>query len=209
MTNEELCTLAQQGDSNARNLLIEQNIRFIRKISYETWSAQPAINRALGMEPEDFRIECMVAMDRCVDSFDPRSGKFLTYAAAVMRNAMLDYIQSHYASFEAKRLSEMVSPKELNVIENSGKPFFLADPLKQLPEPILLRKEKFEEVHTALEHIEPRERKYLEYRFGFEDDTEHPMTETAVHFRLSESRAKSMEKLALDNVRLELPWWYG
>ncbi len=32
--------------------------------------------------------------------------------------------------------------------------------------------------------------------------------ETVKHFHLSESRAKSMEKLALDNFWLELPWWY-
>ena len=37
---------------------------------------------------------------------------------------------------------------------------------------------------------------------------EHPLTETAEHFFLSESRAKSTEKLALDNVWLELPWWF-
>ena len=38
--------------------------------------------------------------------------------------------------------------------------------------------------------------------------TEHPLTETARHFNLSESRAKKVEALALDNVWLELPWWY-
>ena len=49
---------------------------------------------------------------------------------------------------------------------------------------------------------------YLWYRFGFEDDVYHPLNETAKHFHLSESRAKSTEALALDNVWLELPWWY-
>jgi RNA polymerase primary sigma factor/RNA polymerase sporulation-specific sigma factor len=37
---------------------------------------------------------------------------------------------------------------------------------------------------------------------------EHPLNETAQHFHLSESRAKSTEKLALDHVRMELPWRY-
>lgn len=36
----------------------------------------------------------------------------------------------------------------------------------------------------------------------------YPLKEIAKHFRLSESRAKSTEKLALDNVWLELPRWY-
>ena len=65
-----------------------------------------------------------------------------------------------------------------------------------------------EEIHTALQRIERRERAYRWYRFGFEDDIYHPLNETAEHFHLSESRARSTEALALDNVWLELPWWY-
>ena len=60
----------------------------------------------------------------------------------------------------------------------------------------------------GVDMIEDREERYLRYRFGFDDDMEHPLTETAKHFRLSESRAKKTEALALDNVWLELPWWY-
>lgn len=56
--------------------------------------------------------------------------------------------------------------------------------------------------------IEKRDEQYLRYRFGFDDDIEHPLTETAQHFNLSESRAKKTEALAFDNVWLELPWWY-
>ncbi len=40
-----------------------------------------------------------------------------------------------------------------------------------------------------------------------DEDIERPMTETARHFHLTESRAKSMEKQALDDVWLELSWW--
>ena len=71
-----------------------------------------------------------------------------------------------------------------------------------------MAKETHEEIHTALQRIDRRERVYLWYRFGFEDDMEHPLNETAKHFHLSESRARSTEALALDNVWLELPWWY-
>ena len=56
--------------------------------------------------------------------------------------------------------------------------------------------------------IEDREEQYLRYRFGFDDDVEHPLTETAKHFHLSESRARKTEVQALDDVWLELPWWY-
>ena len=57
--------------------------------------------------------------------------------------------------------------------------------------------------------ISTRERTYLWYRFGFPDEPQNKtIKDTASHFHLSESRAKSTEAAALDNIRLELPWWY-
>ena len=84
----------------------------------------------------------------------------------------------------------------------------IADSRVQNPEQIYIAKETHEEIHTALQMIEAREKAYLWYRFGFADDLLHPRNESADHFHLSESRAKSTEKLALDNFWLELPWWY-
>ncbi len=93
--------------------------------------------------------------------------------------------------------------------ENASKHEVYADPTQRNPEQIYLEKERDEDVHTALERINVRESAYLGYRFGFDEaDVERPMTETARYFHLSTSRAKSMEKQALDNVWLELPWWY-
>ena len=31
MTNEQLCALAKQGDADVQNLLIEKNLRFVKK----------------------------------------------------------------------------------------------------------------------------------------------------------------------------------
>lgn len=145
----------------------------------------------------------------CIDSYKPKSGNlFLTYAASAIRNAMIDYIRSQNVSFEAKNLSHIISLDELAKDEVRCKRTFTADPTRQTPEQIYLAKERIADIHHALYMIENREEQYLRYRFGFEDDVEHPTTETAKHFHLSNSRAKKIEKLALDNVWLELPWWY-
>ena len=92
--------------------------------------------------------------------------------------------------------------------EVRSKHSFIADPTLQTPEQIYLAQERYDDLHYALDMIENREKQYLRYRFGFDDDTEHPLTETAKHFNLSVSRAKKTEAQALDNVWLELPWWY-
>ena len=207
MTNEHLCALARQGDADAQNLLIENNLRFIKKTAYEVWSAQAELNRSLRISLDDLAQEGSLGLFGCIDSYNPDSGNlFLTYAAPAIRNAMIDYIRSQNVSFEAKNLNNIISLDELAKDEVQSKHNFITDPTKQTPEQIYLAQERHDDIHRALEMIEAREERYLRYRF--DDDTEHPLAETAKHFNLSVSRAKKTEAQALDNVWLELPWWY-
>lgn len=209
MTNEQLCALAKQGDADAQNLLIENNLRFIKKTAYEVWSAQAELNQSLQISLDDLVQEGSLGLLGCIDSYNPDSGNlFLTYAASAIRNVMIDYIRSQNVSFEAKNLNNIISLDELAKDEVRSKHSFIADPTRQTPEQIYLAQERIDDLHHALYMIEDREEQYLRYRFGFDDDIEHPLTETARHFHLSESRAKKTEALALDNVWLELPWWY-
>ena len=207
ITNEQLCALAKRGDADAQNLLIENNLRFIKKTAYEVWSAQAELNRSLQISLDDLVQEGSLGLLGCIDSYNPNSGNlFLTYAASAIRNAMIDYIRSQNVSFEAKNLNNIISLDELAKDEVQSKHNFIADPTKQTPEQIYLAQERHDDIHRALEMIEAREERYLRYRF--DDDTEHPLAETAKHFNLSVSRAKKTEAQALDNVWLELPWWY-
>ena len=209
ITNEQLCALAKRGDADAQNLLIENNLRFIKKATYEVWSAQAELNRSLQISLDDLVQEGSLGLLGCIDSYNPNSGNlFLTYAAPAIRNAMIDYIRSQNVPFEAKNLNSIVSLDELAKDEVRSKQSFIADPTLQTPEQIYLAEERYDDLHHALDMIENREKQYLRYRFGFDDDTEHPLAETAKHFNLSVSRAKKTEAQALDNVWLELPWWF-
>lgn len=192
----------------AQNLLIENNLRFIKKTAYEARSAQAELNRSLRISLDDLAQESSLGLLGCIDSYNPDSGNlFLTYAAPAIRNAMIDYIRSQNVSFEAKNLNSIISLDELTKDEVRSKHNFIADPTKQTPEQIYLAQERHDDIHRALEMIEAREKRYLRYRFGFmmkgasaDGDGEA--------FHLSESRAKKTEAQALDNVWLELPWWY-
>jgi len=53
-----------------------------------------------------------------------------------------------------------------------------------------------------------REQTYLLYRYGFTDGEEHPLIGTAIYFHLTKGRAKKTEEQAMDNLWLELPWWF-
>ncbi|MGI6025798.1 MAG: sigma-70 family RNA polymerase sigma factor [Candidatus Scatomorpha sp.] len=199
LSNEELCVSARRGDASARNELVENNMGFIRKTAHELWSSQRELNAALLLDREDLEQEGAFGLLRCVDTFDPESGgKFLSYAAPAVRNTMLDSIRERSRAFEAQNIGSRIS-LESAALYGTGK----------TPEQLYLERESFEELHAALGRIEPRERGYIEYRFGFDDeDTERTLTQTARHFHLSESRARATERQALDDVRLELPWWY-
>ena len=198
-SNEELCASARLGDAGARNELVGNNLGFIRKTANELWSSQRELNSALLLDREDLEQEGALGLLQCVDTFDPESGgKFLSYAAPAVRNAMLDSIRERSRTFEAQNIGSRIS-LESAALYGTGK----------TPEQLYLERESFEELHAALGRIEPRARGYIEYRFGFDDeDTERTLTQTARHFHLSESRARATERQALDDVRLELPWWY-
>ena len=198
-SNEELCASARLGDAGARNELVENNLGFIRKTANELWNSQRELNTDLLLDREDLEQEGALGLLRCVDTFDPESGgKFLSYAAPAVRNAMLYSIRERSRTFEAQNIGSRIS-LESAAFYGTGK----------TPEQLYLERESFEELHAALGRIEPRQRGYIEYRFGFDDeDTERTLTQTARHFHLSESRARATERQALDDVRLELPWWY-
>ena len=205
MNNEQLCALVRQGDKGAKSHLLESNLPFVRKLAYEVWSAHNELSQSLGIEVDDLAQEGSLGLLRCMDSYDPSSGvQFLSYAAPAIRNAMFDTIRRQYAAFEGRYLNETISLDESGWDDDRTRRDFIPDSSATNPEQLYLAKETHNELHGALCRIERRERAYLWYRYGFEDDMEHPLTETARHFHLSESRAKATEKTALAHMRKEL-----
>lgn len=106
-------------------------------------------------------------------------------------------------AFQKIRLDEVL-PGEERMLRIEA----IADPIAKPPEKILIEQETLRELYEALDRIEEREQAYLLYRYGFTDDAEHTMIGTAIHFNLRESRAKKLEETAMDNLWLELPWWF-
>ena len=64
------------------------------------------------------------------------------------------------------------------------------------------------ELYSGLQRLNDREQTYLLYRYGFTDGEEHPLIGTAIYFHLTKGRAKKTEEQAMDNLWLELPWWF-
>jgi len=215
-SNEQLCALAQEGDFIARNLLLENNQSFIHMTTRKLYR-EMALTDQLGIQYDDLFQEGSIGLLNAIDRFDSDKGtKFLTYAAPTIRNAMIDLIRAAFSQFEQRmttdrdgyvfeevRLNGMIlSEERMPRIEAVANPFVIS------PEDIYIKKEMMQELYAALKRLTSREQAYLLYRYGFTDETEHSLLGTALHFHLSESRAKRTEEQSMDNLWLELPWWF-
>ena len=217
MTNERLCALAQRGDAQAKKQLVQNNLGYIKKTANELYISVGLGNSELGIDHDDLIQEGSIGLLRAIPLYDSgKKIKFLTYAGPAIRNAMMDLISASFATFEQRMQSdkdgipvERINLDDLLPGEDSmQRSDLIADPYASEPDKIMEEKENRKELYEGLRRISEREQVYLLYRFGFEDDVEHPLVGTALHFHLSESRARSTEALALDNLWLELPWWY-
>lgn len=212
--NEQLCTLAQKEDRIARDLLLVNNLKFIRKIVNEIYHSMNLSESDLGIEKEDLEQEGCIGLLNPIPHFNRgREIKFLTYAAPSIKNAMTNLIRKALAQYEQRmtdikdglayqkiRLDEVI-PGDERMLRIEA----IADPTVKSPEQIYVEQETLRELYAALGRISDREQTYLLYRYGFTDDMEHTMIGTAIHFNLRESRAKKLENQAMDNLWLELP----
>ena len=207
--NERLCALAQVGDAAARERLLENNLGFIRRTALEMYGK--AGER--GLDVDDLVQEGCVGLLSAIDRFDAARGmKFLTYAAPAIRNAMTDCARAALSQFERRLefdgLQRVYLDDVLDADERLLRIEAVADPNTQTPEQVVLRREQLAELYAGLDNLTAREQTWLLYRHGFADGAEHPLTSAARHFHLSENRARALDAQALDDLRLELPWWY-
>lgn len=204
MTNEQLCFLARQGDKAAQTALIENILPSIRIAAAKI----KKLYSGIALEKDDLIQEALIGLLRAIETYDPDTGTlFRTYAQTVLENAMLDYVRKCAAALPDSGAVISLDAPPPGFDPNEGVTYanILPDDYSRNPEQIFIRKETIMEVRTALQRIPDRERTYLHYRYGFLDDVLHEQNETAAHFHLSLSRAKSTERSALNHVRQELP----
>lgn len=209
--------LTQKGDAQAQEQLVRNNLGYIRKNANKLYISSNLENSELGIDRDDLIQEGSISLLRAISLYDPNKKiKFLTYAGPAIRNAMMDLISTAFSAFEQRMQSDKdgIPMKRINLDEllpgedSMQRSDLIADPYSSEPEKMMIEEESRKELYEGLRRISEREQVYLLYRFDFEDDMEHPLVGTVLHFHLSESRARSTEALALDNLWLELPWWY-
>ena len=217
MTNERLCALAQKGDEAAREILVEKNMGFIVQTADLVYRSSSLEGSDLNIDVDDLEQEGGIGLLKAIPSYDQSIGvKFLTYAAPFIRNAMTDLVRDAFSRYEQRmvdsengsglqkvRLDEVLTGEERLLRMEA-----IADITAKSPEQVYEEKETLRELYEGLGQISEREQTYLLYRHGFTDDIGHTLIGTAIHFHLSENRAKKLEDVAMDNLWLALPWWF-
>ena len=214
LTNEQLCKLAQAGDEQAVSLLIEANLPFVRKVANQivenpVWQEHLS---SCGVGFDDLVQVGSIGLWRAIDSYELSSGvKFLTYAAPAVRRAMSDLIRQYSRDTvwqlrldKANVWKIIYLDEDLDDAGEDTVECLIASPNVKSPERIYIEWETAAELHETMDALPDRENVYIQYRFGFTDGNDHPFTETAQYFHLTESRAKSVERSAMKLLKHEL-----
>ena len=214
LTNEQLCELAQAGDEQAVSLLIEANLPFVRKVANQI-VGNPVRQEhlsACGVGFDDLVQAGSIGLWRAIDGYRQfEEAQFLTYAASAVRRAMSDLIRQYSRDTVWQLRHDKANAWKIiyldEDLDNAGEDTvecLIASPNVKSPERIHIEQETAAELYEAMDALPVRENVYVQYRFGFADGKDHPLTETAQYFHLTESRAKSVERSALKLLRQEL-----
>ena len=183
-----------QGDPDARNVLIERNLRLVAHIikKYYTQSA----------DQEDLISIGTIGLIKGISSFDPSKGaRLATYAARCIENEILMYFRSQKKLQGEVSLSDSIeNDKEgnaLQLIDVVGVDDTMLDDLHDRDNALRL--------HTLLrECLTSREAEIIRLRYGLGGTVPLTQREIASSFGISRSYVSRIEKRALEKLRTAL-----
>ena len=193
---EERAWLARyaQGDPEARNVLIERNLRLVAHIikKYYTQSS----------DQEDLVSIGTIGLIKGISSFDPTKGaRLATYAARCIENEILMYFRSQKKLQNEVSLSDSIdSDREgdaLQLMDVVGVDDTMLEDLYDRDSALRLRSL----VKTCLS---AREAEIIRLRYGLGGTLPLTQREVASAFGISRSYVSRIEKRALEKLKAEL-----
>ncbi|MBX6351832.1 MAG: RNA polymerase sporulation sigma factor SigK [Thermoflavifilum sp.] len=179
-----------QGDGEARNKLIEHNLRLVAHLVKKF--------EGCGEDPEDLISIGTIGLIKAVESYHPDRGtKLATYAARCIENEILMYLRSNR---KRRRDTSLYDPIGT---DKEGNEMTLADILGSDPDAVIdqvdLSWEK-QKVYEVLPALGEREREVLCLRFGIPDGEEKTQREIAAQMGISRSYVSRIERKALTKL---------
>lgn len=181
------------GDKEARNKLIEHNLRLVAHIvkKYETTVYNPDDLISIGT----------IGLVKAVDSYKPlKNVRLTTYAARCIENEILMHIRSN------KKHLNNVSINDSIGYDKDGNEINLIDVLKTEKSDIsdeINTKENVELLYEVVKGLPKREKEIIVKRYGLNNTKEKTQKEIAKEMNISRSYVSRIEKRAISKVYKE------
>lgn len=187
---EYLCRSAE-GDLEARNILIERNLRLVAHIMKKYY--------AIAADQEDLISIGTIGLIKGITTFDHTKGaRLATYAARCVENEILMYFRSQ------RKTSQDVSLSDYIETGADGTMLSLMDVVsdqEDLTETIC-RKENARQIRSAIEkYLTVQERLVIQLRYGLDGEIPLRQREVALRTGISRSYVSRIEKKALEKLR--------
>ena len=180
--------------SEARNLLIERNLRLVVYIAKKFENA--------GVNVEDLISIGTIGLIKAVNTFKPEKNiKLATYASRCIENEILMHLR------RTTRLKSEVSLDEPLNVDWDGNELLLSDILGTENDVVYHRLE--DEVnrsllHSAMKKLTPREKELMEMRFGLKSGREMTQKEVADRMGIYQSYISRLEKRIITRLQKEI-----
>ena len=190
----ELLQKASLGEIDARNLLIEHNLRLVAHIIKKYENTR--------IDKDDLLSIGSFGLIKAVDSYKLESGtKLATYASRCIENEILMYIRSNKKNKDISSLNVSIGEdKEGNEIKLYD---IIEDPSPSIIS-TLVNDEYLNKLKEAIKTLDERELDIISRRYGLNDYPVETQKEIASSLKISRSYVSRIEKRALTKIYLFL-----
>lgn len=182
----------KEGDVEARNILIERNLRLVAHVARKYQGAET--------DQDDLISIGIIGLIKAVSTFDcEKNNRLATYAARCIENELLMMMRVK------KKQAREVSLYEKIGVDQDGRELRLMDILESDPVDILgeleLRKNSSKLYQSLFQVLDDREREIIAVRYGLGDRDEMTQRQIAERLGISRSYVSRIEKNALRKLR--------
>ena len=190
----EMLDRMKDGDTTARNILIEKNLRLVAYIAKKYNTAN--------CETDDLISIGTIGLIKAINTFNADKGiRLATYASRCIENEILMVIRG------GKKFANEVSLEEPIGVDKEGNEISFLDIVSQDDEDVVERVElsaQIKKMYSVLERtLSNREKIVIMYRYGLEGYPEKTQREIAKLLGISRSYVSRIEKKALNKMRKE------
>lgn len=184
---ERYIYLSINGDKEARNMLVEHNLRLVAHIvkKYENFNENPDDLISIGT----------IGLIKGIDTYNPEKPvKLITYAAKCIENEILMYIRQNKKNMNNLSLDDSIG------YDKDGNEITLGEVLKSEyidSSEIINLKDNVELLRTYIGVLTKREKEIIIRRYGLLDKEEETQREIAKDLKISRSYVSRIEKRAL------------